>query len=361
MKKSILALTLIAALVLSLAACGTAAPAAKETPAADPEVTEAAVPAESESTEPAETETAGTEPAETETAEAEPAETETAETEVTEAVETEKPEAAVSRQDGERFEAIFSFQGMDETLGYEHIINTDLGLEMDYPYDHFVRYSEAECERFVSTWDDQSDPENYMTVERRIGSAELNNDAVCAVLSNDYDITSFPFELDSGVTATRIEASVIKGTNNMADQIIAVYIIPASDGCIVATSHCFIVESEALGKHFSNMVKSMIVLDTGVVKEVSDDMALSAVKYYCYTNDPEMEAAEKDEEHPVRWDITSSDEKQILVVFTSYTGAELRYYVDRASGETYVTEFVPGVTAEEQRTEESFNVWDYIG
>ena len=350
MKKSILALTLIAALVLSLAACGTAAPAAKETPAADPEVTEAAAPAESETTEAAA-------PAEPETTEAAaPAESET-----TEAAAPAEPEAAVSRQDGERFEAIFSFQGMDETLGYEHLINTDLGLEMDYPYDHFVRYSEAECERFVSTWDDQSDPENYMTVERRIGSAELNNDAVCAVLSNDYDITSFPFELDCGVTATQIEASVIKGTNNMADQITLVYIIPASDGCIVATAHCSTTDSEAICKNFSNMVRSMIVLDTGIVKVVSDDMALSAVKYYYYSNNPEMEAAEKDEEHPVRWEITSSDEKQILVVFTSYTGAELRYYVDRASGETYVTEFVPGVTAEEQRTEESFNVWDYIG
>ena len=47
-------------------------------------------------------------------------------------------------------------------------------------------------------------------------------------------------------------------------------------------------------------------------------------------------------------------------MFRSYTGALIRYYIDPVSGETYVTEFVPGITSEEQRTEESFNARDFL-
>ncbi len=66
-------------------------------------------------------------------------------------------------------------------------------------------------------------------------------------------------------------------------------------------------------------------------------------------------------EYPIFWEIAAADEQQVVVLFRSYTGAEVRYYIDRASGEAYVTEFVPGITPEEQRTEESLNVRDYLG
>jgi hypothetical protein len=37
-----------------------------------------------------------------------------------------------------------------------------------------------------------------------------------------------------------------------------------------------------------------------------------------------------------------------------------RYYIDPVSGEAYVTEFVPGVMEEEQRTGETLNVKNYL-
>ena len=49
-----------------------------------------------------------------------------------------------------------------------------------------------------------------------------------------------------------------------------------------------------------------------------------------------------------------------LVLFRSYTGAQNRYYIDPVSGEATVTELVPGIMDEEQRTDESLNVWDYL-
>ncbi len=51
---------------------------------------------------------------------------------------------------------------------------------------------------------------------------------------------------------------------------------------------------------------------------------------------------------------------EIVVLYRSYTGAEIRYYIDPGSGETYVTELVPGIIEEAQSTEESFNVKDYL-
>ena len=56
----------------------------------------------------------------------------------------------------------------------------------------------------------------------------------------------------------------------------------------------------------------------------------------------------------------TKDGNEIVVLFRSYTGAQIRYYIDPVSGETTVTEFVPGVTDEEQRTDESLNAWDYL-
>ncbi len=48
------------------------------------------------------------------------------------------------------------------------------------------------------------------------------------------------------------------------------------------------------------------------------------------------------------------------MLFRSYTGAEVRYHIDRAAGETYVTEFVSGITEKEERTDETFNIRDYL-
>ena len=75
---------------------------------------------------------------------------------------------------------------------------------------------------------------------------------------------------------------------------------------------------------------------------------------------PELEDMVNAGETPIYWEVTSSSESEVVVLFRSYTGALIRYYVDPTSGETYVTEFVSGVMTEEQRTDETFNVRDYL-
>ncbi len=93
---------------------------------------------------------------------------------------------------------------------------------------------------------------------------------------------------------------------------------------------------------------------------LTDEQAVTAVRNYCFSNQPDLEEIVKKGEYPVYWDISSSDENEVVVVYRSYTGALIRYYIDRATGDAYVTEFVPGIFTEEQRTDETLNVRDYL-
>ena len=62
-------------------------------------------------------------------------------------------------------------------------------------------------------------------------------------------------------SCVRIEASVIKNTNRMADQLQAVYIIPAPDGCRVVREHCYITESEGFFRRFDHMLNTLSVFE----------------------------------------------------------------------------------------------------
>jgi hypothetical protein len=95
-------------------------------------------------------------------------------------------------------------------------------------------------------------------------------------------------------------------------------------------------------------------------KELTDEQALKAVKNYCYESNPDLLDMEKSGKYTIYWEIESFIDNQIVVLYRSYTGAEIRYYINTASGDTYVTEFVKGITDGEQRTDETFNAWDYV-
>ncbi len=340
MKKAVIALTIIAALAFSLAACGNARPAENAAPAEKPQ---AAADVQSPAKD-----------------DGQAAPSETAEPQAAPSG-AEASAAAPIRQDGERFEEVIIMEGMEETVHYEHIRSDALGFEMDYDYESFTRYTDADCERFVSVWDDSGNPENYLEVRADTGNAELVADAISAALSNEYDVLSDSHELDRAGRCVRIEASVIKNTNQMADQLQAVYIIPASDGCRVATAHYAIEAAEGFGRRFDYMVNTLSVIDRSGEGTLSDEQALSAIKEYCIAGNPDLEKIANAGEYPVYWDISSSDEREIVVLFRSYTGAMIRYYIDRATGDAYVTEFVPGITPQEERTDESLNVWEYVG
>jgi len=336
MKKTVVMIMLIAALALSLVGCGKAPAAQNTVPAAEAQTSaDAAAPAAETPAEPAATQT---EPAETPEAEAFPA-----------------------RADGERFEDVITIEGMEETVQYEHVKSAAFGFEMDYDYENFVRQSDAKSERFVSVWDDPNAPENYIEVRSDTGNAELVADVIIVTLSQDYDIRQEYRELERAGQCIHIAAEVIKGTDQMSEHLQYVYVIPAPDGCRVVTEHCFIADCEGLLRRFDYMLSTLSVVDRGVTATLSDEVALSAVRQYCFDANPDLEGIVNAGEYPVYWIVESSSEQQVVVLYRSYTGSETRYYIDRATGEATVTDFVPGIMSAEQPSEERMNVWDYLG
>jgi hypothetical protein len=93
---------------------------------------------------------------------------------------------------------------------------------------------------------------------------------------------------------------------------------------------------------------------------LTEEQALKAIKNYCSINNPELEKEMDSDEYTVYWDVETNENSEIVVLFRSYTGSQTRYYIEPISGETYVTELVPGIIDEEQRTDVSFNARDYL-
>ena len=93
---------------------------------------------------------------------------------------------------------------------------------------------------------------------------------------------------------------------------------------------------------------------------ITDDAALSAIKNLCLEENPGIVDYLAEGEVPLYWVVESSDNKQIVVLYRSYTGSQTRYYIDRVSGETYVTELVPGIIDEETENGQTFNIRDYF-
>ena len=97
-----------------------------------------------------------------------------------------------------------------------------------------------------------------------------------------------------------------------------------------------------------------------VSETLTEDQALAAIKNYCFKNNPDLQSMVDSGEYDISWEVSTNESGEIVVLYRSYTAAQIRYYIDPASGETYVTELVPGIIDEEQRTDESFNVKDHL-
>ena len=165
--------------------------------------------------------------------------------------------AAAGRKDGERFESVITIEGMEETVHYEHIRNESIGFEMDYDYENFQRRSKADRECFISVWDDAANPENYLEVKHLSQDAETAAASIVEELSDRYDVGRSTFTLEKAGECIRLDASVdANNPSQMMEQLQMIYVIPASDGCYVATEHYYIVESEGFGRRFSSMMQT---------------------------------------------------------------------------------------------------------
>ena len=94
--------------------------------------------------------------------------------------------------------------------------------------------------------------------------------------------------------------------------------------------------------------------------DLTKEQALEAIKNYCYSNNEDLKNMEDSEEYTISWEVSENGNNEIVVLYRSYTGAETRYYINPSSGDAYATEFVPGITEEEEKTGETLNVRDYL-
>lgn len=288
--------------------------------------------------------------------EPQPAETESP----VETAEAAEETPAIERQHGERFEDVIMIEGMEETIKLEHFVNETAGLAMDYDYESFVCRASSDRLQIVSAYDDPETPENYIEVSYCPDDAETVADAIEKVLSADYAVSRDTAVLKSGVECIHMDASATPDGAYTADVLQAVYVIPADDGCRVAHLRYLPEGSDGFGRRLSYLASTVTVMDPQGERAMSDEQACAAIERYCCLSNPDLKGIVESGEYPVSWKITEYSEDQIVILFHSYTGADVRYYIDPVSGETYVTEFVSGVTAEEQRTDETLNVWDYM-
>lgn len=288
--------------------------------------------------------------------EPQPAETESP----VETAEAAEETPAIERQHGERFEDVIMIEGMEETIKLEHFVNETAGLAMDYDYESFVCRASSDRLQIVSAYDDPETPENYIEVSYCPDDAETVADAIEKALSADYAVSRDTAVLKSGVECIHMDASATPDGAYTADVLQAVYVIPADDGCRVAHLRYLPEGSDGFGRRLSYLASTVTVMDPQGERAMSDEQACAAIERYCCLSNPDLKGIVDSGEYPVSWKITEYSEEQIVILFHSYTGADVRYYIDPVSGETYVTEFVSGVTAEEQRTDETLNVWDYM-
>lgn len=166
-------------------------------------------------------------------------------------------ESKTGRADGERFDGTIMLEGMEETIHYEHVVNNDLGFEIDYEYEDLNRKTLADREIFISIYDDENDPSNYLEVSQ----SDLPVDTVITnlriELSQTADIETETRTLENAGEVTYIEASSKDG--NMLNQIQSVYVIPAGNGTIVARCHFSIEAAEGFGGRFRQMLNTLVV------------------------------------------------------------------------------------------------------
>ena len=264
------------------------------------------------------------------------------------------------RQDGERFEETIMLEGMEETVKYEHVKDFGIGFEMDYDYESLVRKKEPDRENFISIYEDPDKAQNYLEVTYKEEVIDSAVSAVSAELSKDYEIITEQGALDKAGSCTKLVTTTARSTAKSPSLLQTVYILPAGDGSIVATAHYTIESAEGFGHRFDHMMNTLAVIGRTAESKISNDQALEAIKKYCFANNPDLESMSGSDDYSIYWDVSNNDAGETVVLYRSYTGAQISYHIDPDSGKTYVTEFVPGITEEEQRTDEAFNVREYM-
>ena len=92
------------------------------------------------------------------------------------------------------------------------------------------------------------------------------------------------------------------------------------------------------------------------LKTITEEMAYEGVNNYCHSTYDWSIA--KDNPEIMYVQMGEETDSAYQVVFRSYTGAQVRFYVDKASGKTRLVEHVPALDVDSAA--DTINLLDYI-
>ena len=169
-------------------------------------------------------------------------------------------ESDLALRPGEHFEGTVPLEGTEQTVHYEAIRNDALGFEMGYDYENFVRQSEADCERFISVWDNPDNPEIYLEITHSSDDAETTAASIAETLSAQYNVSRWEYTLDRAGDCIDLRGELDKEGQMSIWELQMVYIIPADNGCFVAWGHYTQESAEGCGARFRGMMHTFAVL-----------------------------------------------------------------------------------------------------
>lgn len=169
--------------------------------------------------------------------------------------------SGTGRKDGERFETTIMIEGTEDTVQYEHIRNEEVGFELDYECDSLVREKGAGVEKIISIYDDASQPDNYLEVTYSKESAEDAAKSISEELSKEYEILQESCELNNAGSSIKIVATTAKENCSTPSKLQTVYIIPSSEGSLIATSHYTLESAEGFGHRFAYIVNTIVPIE----------------------------------------------------------------------------------------------------
>ena len=105
------------------------------------------------------------------------------------------------------------------------------------------------------------------------------------------------------------------------------------------------------------VVALLCTLAVGCKSKITADMAYEGVSNYCHSTYDWSIAEENPDIMGMKMGEESDTEYQ--VVFTSYTGAEVYFYVNKTDGTTRMLEYVPALGIKEEMG--TINITDYLG
>ena len=110
--------------------------------------------------------------------------------------------------------------------------------------------------------------------------------------------------------------------------------------------------------NYGTTASATSVTSTAAQALLTNEQALNAITNYLYK---EYGQDKPSGDAPSYWyiDETQTNDETVVVDWRSYTAAHVYFYIDRATGETYVMESEPGKN-EKVKKEEKFNAKDYL-